>query len=308
MKRAVFVTISFLILVVFIYSFVPARGGFEQTTPIGAPVSALRRYMATPGNLRQWWPGVFINDSTISYKNCRYQIKQISLSGLLFTVFSGKDSLQGSLQCQEMDQGKTPLLWNCTLHYSNNPVSKTNQLLRMSVFKNNIRELTQEVKRFFENPENIYGCKIVRQKVTDSVLLVTQRSFNHQPATAELYSIISDLKKYAKKYPVAVTNYPMLNINNAASSVFIATVALPIEKEIPTDPAFMIKKMVLGNILMVEVKGGPGAIAQHRKALLQFVNDNHLVSPAMPFASLVTDRAAAPDSTQWITRLYYPVY
>ncbi|MBO9618743.1 MAG: hypothetical protein J7539_06855 [Niabella sp.] len=308
MKRAVFVIVSFLILVVFIYSFIPARGGFEQTTPVGAPVSALRRYLAIPGNLRHWWPGTFINDSTLGYKNCRYQVKQISLSGLLFTVFSGKDSLQGSLQCGEMDQGKTPVLWNCVINYSKNPVAKAGQQLHTAVFKNNIGELTLEIKKYFENPENIYGCKILKEKVTDSVLLVAQRRFNRRPGTAELYSIIADLKTYAQKYQVAQTNYPMLNINNAASSVFTATLALPIQKEIPSDSIFVIKKMVLGNILMVEVKGGPQAIEQHRKELLQFVNDNNLTSPAMPFVSLVTDRIAVPDSTQWITRLYYPVY
>ena len=36
------------------------------------------------------------------------------------------------------------------------------------------------------------------------------------------------------------------------------------------------------------------------------MTDNALSSPAIPFESLVTNRMQEPDTSKWVTKIYYP--
>ena len=38
-----------------------------------------------------------------------------------------------------------------------------------------------------------------------------------------------------------------------------------------------------------------------------YISDHNRVAPAISFESLVTDRRQEPDSSKWVTRIYYPV-
>jgi hypothetical protein len=62
-----------------------------------------------------------------------------------------------------------------------------------------------------------------------------------------------------------------------------------------------------GNILITEVKGGQNEITNAYKQIQNYVSDYNRSAPAIPFESLVTDRRKEPDSSKWITRIYYPV-
>jgi hypothetical protein len=39
----------------------------------------------------------------------------------------------------------------------------------------------------------------------------------------------------------------------------------------------------------------------------KYKDDYQRVSPAIPFYSLITDRLKEPDSSKWITKIYFPV-
>ena len=43
------------------------------------------------------------------------------------------------------------------------------------------------------------------------------------------------------------------------------------------------------------------------KQMEQYVSDHKYVRIAIPFQSLVTDRMNEPDSSKWITKIYYPI-
>jgi hypothetical protein len=65
--------------------------------------------------------------------------------------------------------------------------------------------------------------------------------------------------------------------------------------------------MVLGNILVAEVKGGVYTAEKAIEVLSVYANDKKRISPAIPYQSLVTDRMQVSDTSKWITRLFYPV-
>jgi hypothetical protein len=85
-------------------------------------------------------------------------------------------------------------------------------------------------------------------------------------------------------------------------------VGIPVNKVLNESGDIVLKRMVLGNILEAEVQGGTFRVNQAAKQLEHYVSDYKYSSPAIPFQQLVTNRLQEPDSSRWITRLYYPVF
>jgi len=66
--------------------------------------------------------------------------------------------------------------------------------------------------------------------------------------------------------------------------------------------------MIRGNILVAEIKGGIYSVNEAERQLVNYANDYKKISPAIPFQSLVTNRQLEPDTSKWVTRLYYPIF
>jgi hypothetical protein len=121
--------------------------------------------------------------------------------------------------------------------------------------------------------------------------------------------MIRDLRKYIAQNNAIEKNSPMLNVLKFDSSHYEAMTAIPVDRALtPTNefaPKFLLKG---GNILEVQVQGGPTTIENGLKELENYRSDYRFTSPAIPYQLLVTDRMKEADTTKWITRLYYPVF
>ena len=86
-------------------------------------------------------------------------------------------------------------------------------------------------------------------------------------------------------------------------------VAIPIDKAISGYGTFIPKRMpiIKDNTLLIEVHGGYLTIQKAYAELLNYMQDHHYSSPAIPFELLVTDRSKETDTTKWITRIYAPI-
>ena len=60
-------------------------------------------------------------------------------------------------------------------------------------------------------------------------------------------------------------------------------------------------------LLMAEVCGGDWTVSQAIGQLQLFIKDYRMESVAPSFETLVTDRSKEPDTTKWVTRIYFPV-
>ena len=67
------------------------------------------------------------------------------------------------------------------------------------------------------------------------------------------------------------------------------------------------KRVVTEKVLATHIKGGTYKIYHALGQMQTYLNDYHLFSPAIPFQSLVTNRLSEPDSSKWITNIYYPL-
>jgi hypothetical protein len=84
-------------------------------------------------------------------------------------------------------------------------------------------------------------------------------------------------------------------------------VAIPVGSRMMSEGDFLFSRLVPGKFLFTEVKGGPAAVDRALSGIKDYIRDYQRTVMAVPFQSLVTDRMQEPDSTRWVTRIYYPV-
>ncbi len=156
--------------------------------------------------------------------------------------------------------------------------------------------------------ENVYGLPILKALVSDSLLIFTEASSKGFPTTEFIYSQIDQLRKYIVDQSAKETGFPMLNINTTDSINYLTKVAIPVNKRLKSSGNISFRWMLGGgNILVTEIKGGPASIDKAFKEMENYVSDYRRTAPAIPFQSLVTDRTKEPDTSKWITKIFYPV-
>ena len=172
-----------------------------------------------------------------------------------------------------------------------------------------MQAILNSMKVFLEKTENIYGFVVLDTKVMDSVLVTTRRSFNQKPSIQDIDSMIRSLKKYIAQNNAIEKNSPMLNVVKTDSSHYKVMTAIPVDRELPNTNEFVSKFLLKGgNVLEAEIHGGPATIENSLKEFENYRADYKYDSPAIPYQLLVTERIKEPDTTKWITKLYYPVY
>ena len=84
-------------------------------------------------------------------------------------------------------------------------------------------------------------------------------------------------------------------------------VAIPVNKVLPDAGEIQMKRMIPGNILVTEIRGGEATIDAAFDTFDKLITDYRKTSPAIPFQLLITNRQVVRDTSKWITKLYYPV-
>lgn len=309
MKKGIIV-LALVLVALFIagYFLIPGSQQFILSTTVNCTDEGALRTIQNKEKWQQWWPEEKADKELYSFKNDQYRINKIMLDGFDATIFHNSDSVKSYLQVFPSGIDSSEFQLSCTYVYSSNPFTRYVQYFRLKQMQRNMSEWLTALKPFFEKEENIYGMKIEMQKVKDSSLVSIKNSFPHYPTTEEIYSMVSSLKEYIVKKKGVENNFPMLNVFKAGAESYEAMVAIPTKWDIPMEGNFQLKKMVLGNILVGEVKGGVQTVMEAEKQLSFYVNDHQKMSPAISFQSLVTNRLQEPDTSKWITKLYYPVF
>ena len=163
-------------------------------------------------------------------------------------------------------------------------------------------------EKIAEKEENIYGMKIREENVVDPYLVSIKTYLPAYPSTDTVYGMIEQLRNYIKQQGALENNPPMLHVEKTGDSTYLVMVALATNKPLTGTRIISFKRMVLCKILVAEIQGGPNKVENQLKEMENYVQDNNRNSPAIPFASLVTDRRKETDTSRWITNIYYPVY
>lgn len=315
MKKSLF---AFLILIslsiVGVYVLIPNQITISRVEAVESSDRIIADFIGQSRKRNQWWPKDSTakfsapDTNTLEYKGYQYQFISGSLGSADILISTAGLKTKSLITWLSDTKSTYKISWRTSIEASNNPIERIRQYQAARKIKANMDQILGNFLSYIVNPKNIYGIGIERKTVKDTVLATSGMISASYPETEKVYKLINEVKAYAANKGSEPVNVPMLNISKNPQGSYQTTVAIPINKTIQADERIKINRMVRGNILVTEIKGGRGNIANGFSQLQVYMNDFRLASPAMPFESLVTDRTREPDTSKWVTRLYYPIY
>jgi len=300
------------VLFISIYIFFPTEVTSSKIAKINCSINSVNRFILVKDKWARWWPGTMSDDSTSNkksfyYKGIKYSVSAERYNTLIVKTTSNEFSAEGTILFVPLSLDSVQAQWVYSLKTNSNPFSRIHLHNETRKINKNEEDILQNMKAFLEDPEKVYGLKIGQEIVKDTILVTTKFSSGEFPSTAKIYAIIDSLKSYVSKNHATETNFPMLHVWQD-SGLFHTTIAIPVSKELSGSKIYAMKRMVPGKILVAEVKGGAFTARDALRRLGIFMTDNRMSSPAIPFESLITNRMTEPDTSKWITKIYYPVF
>jgi hypothetical protein len=312
MKRIfLFLAVILVLLVACTYVFIPNKIYIHKTGAAGANRLPLFRNLSNETEWIKWWPGekdTTKGNTALTLHGLAYKVTDQKVLSLPISITGNSFEAYSELTFLTISTDSTNLFFDAVVPTSYNPFKRFSIFLKANKLKRDAVTMMQAVNNYYSRINNLYGYDIKKERVVDSILIFTSREVKGYPSTGTIYSLVDVLKTYIKQQSASETNFPMLHILTKDSITYNVKVAIPVDKRLPGTTDIHYKWMLGGgNILITEVKGGNAEIQKAYKQVQDYISDFNRLSPAIPFQSLVTDRRAEPDSSKWITRIYYPV-
>lgn len=302
----------FLIIILLIgvgYFLLPTKKTLLVTQKIYTTNNIAFKVLIQKGGWEKWWPNYKKTKKSdiYFYKGFSFEITHRTNSAINILIKS-ETNTESVITFNNLEDGLIKVNWVAQILYPKNPIKRmiaNNQPEKITVA---ITGLLKHLKLYLENEDKVYGIPIRLGKITDTVMLATKLVLPYYPSNKQVYESIAQLKKQIKNQNAQQTNVEMLNITAIDKKNFQVTIAIPINKTIKPSAKTFINKMIVGNVLVSQVKGGRKTIENAFVQMKNYCNAHKLTSPAMPFQILLTNRMLQPDSTKWLTKINYPIY
>jgi len=311
MLRRIFAGLLLLLILALatVYLFIPANISINNNITVTTTDADVFQFLNHQKQWKKWWPGTAASDFEYQYRKHLYTIKQLNNDDVVLTVANPELELNTQLSFIATDADKVKLTWSSVETVGLNPIDRFNTYVQMNRIKNDMNEVLLHFKYFLEDDRNIYQMDVRITKVKDATILATNIVTQQYPEMNKVYELVGKLKQEIRKQHVAETGAPMLNVHQTDLKKYQVMVGIPINRAVKPATGMLINKMVLGgNILQTSVKGGLNTIRNASNQLEKYKKDHNLISPAMPFESLVTDRSKEKDTSKWVTKIYYPIF
>lgn len=311
MKRLILVVVIILIISsIFIYFFIPSIIVIKKSVPALTSERVVYDYFLTNKNKSAWWPNhqnsQSIDTNEFNLGGVKFNFKTSGFNSSEVASFDG--NFNGIITSKLISNNKIELVWETYNIPTFEPFQRIKNYLEAKKLNQQIDIILNSFANFAKQSKNIYGFNIQKSTVKDTILITSTNIFNHSPNQKEISSLLIKLKNYTHINGAHATNYPMLNITQIIKSKYVTTLAIPIDSYITSNKTFKVKRMIPGNILFTEVKGGRNNINHALSQLKKYMVDFNYDSPAMPFESMITDRSLNQDTSKWITKIYYPIF
>jgi len=305
------VTVFTLLLIsglIAIYLFIPPVINISAAGYINNNSRVCADFLLSESYWVKWWPEKITTDSNFIFQNTSFSISDRSPYAAGIDIKNqNKDAVNSTIALVLYKPDSTGYEWKCKLTPGNNPISRLENYFQAIQIKKNMDNLMGVFSKFARVKKNVYGVEIDKRKFTDTFMISSEKLIKEFPDNKTIYSLIDELSNYAKVNGASQVKYPMMNIERKDSSGYTLKLALPINKEIPSSDKFRFRFMIQGNTLFAPVVGGNASIDNAIEQMRLYISDYKLSSPAIPFQSMETNRLTEPDTTKWVTNIYYPV-
>jgi effector-binding domain-containing protein len=309
MKKLLFILFGLvIILLVWLYLFIPSTIKFSGSIQIEAPRNGLFRKLEQPETWKEWWPGTSDANKTFSLHGLDFRPGQTKILSIPLLFDDRGFSGTAELTFIPNKTDSTIIQLDASVPVPANLLKRMKTYFGSRKLKQCLPEILQALHKTYSMGAHLYDYAIRKDHVVDPDFIFTSEETKGYPSVEKIYSLIDQLKRYIKSQSAIETGFPMQNISTRDGLNYLVRVAIPVNKQLPNTGKFLYKRMPGGgNMLITEVRGGQHEVDKASTQLLNYISDYNRTAPAIPFESLVTDRRKEPDSSKWITRIYYPV-
>lgn len=309
MKKLLWLVLFLLALVIAgIYFLIPSTLSISSAISIEAAAPRITELLASNNGLARWWPEKnAAKDSTLSLNGQSFSVSGSSYNLVEIEALLEQGPIKSKVQMVQLRPDSSVVEWTCKTTAGLNPIKRIQEYREAVALKENMDKLLVALKTYADKKENIYGMKVEKLTVKDTVLVSTRAHFDHLPTTEDIYKLVAKLQTYIASEKATATNYPMLNINETDKNQYNVMVGIPTNILLKGKGDIELKRMVMGNILVGQFSGGMGRTLDAFYQMDRFKSDFEFTTIAIPFVQLITDRSKESDSTKWISNICLPV-
>lgn len=281
---------------------------FKQSDTINVPfpLEAALRVMHDPKQMA-WLPGERKNDSAFVFANKEFYGHPSSATGYYIRSSDPEGTVRMRIDALPAGTDSSKLILQSTFLPSSNPLKKIGQLVGAWRWRKQHQQFRDALKQFFLSTEHVYGFPIRMDKVKHSPHVSQLQTYDTKPGIEAVYDLIRELREYVASQNAVIVDSPIMNVVMDGGR-YKLMVAVPTDRKLQTSGKVLLKEMVLGNILIADVTGGPSSINRCREQLENYARDFNKLSPAIPFERLITNRITEKDSSRWVSTVNYPVF
>jgi len=309
MKKWLLVTaIVIIAALASVYIFIPAQLKIVEVTPINCTVTGAYRVLAAIPKWPAWWPGVQANSNTFLFNSSSFSITKQLRNTLEISIQHHELNTISTLHLFPVAGDSINLNWSCNITTGNNPLKRIQHYRQALALKNNMDSALSRFKSFAEKKENIYGIAFRETVFRDSFLISMKSKQEQYPSVATVYSMLNGLKKYSATHKAKQTGSPLMNLTPLSPSGYQLMTAIPLDRQIPASGQFFNQRIPLNRFWVVRVHGGTARVDEAIHQFQLYVQDYQRTVMALPFQQLITDRSAEPDTSRWVTDIYFPLF
>ncbi|MGF7072948.1 hypothetical protein [Mucilaginibacter sp. 3215] len=308
MKKIFFIVLTIIVIIAAAYILLPEKPVIAQDLSIDTSDVIAGKFLTTESGWNKWWPGTKTGYRQYNFKGTKIGIDKMTNSSTYLKLKKDNLTFSGKISYFADAEGSVKFKWDAVDENNTQFLSRITNYFKTKDVENRVAEILLNLKHFLEDERNAYGYRIYLNHAKDTVLLASANTYPEYPSLQAIYSTIKTLQEQAVGQGAKQTNFPMLNVTQTDEHEYQVNVALPINKTITPFQKTSINNIPKGgNLLVVDVRGGQNTVNNALAQVKIYLKDHRLISPAMPFQSLVTNRLAQKDTSKWITKIYYPI-
>lgn len=281
-----------------IYIWIPNLIIIKGNQIVYQPVTSVNRGIMQTDKWQEWLP----EDIVLKVKGSLVATIQTALN---------QDGIQVPIVFSVMAREKQTALISFETTMDNkqwSPIARIQYYIFAKKIENKLKRVLSAAGNYYNDSKKIYGFDIVETRVKDSSLIAIDQTLNDTPSLVQIYQMVALLEQQITDQNGKAKGAPMVNITRMDENEVYTQVAIPIERDIPVKAGFTIKKMVLGNLLSVKVKGDQSKVNEAFEATKHYINDKQKSSPAIPFIIYNTNRLLEKNPNNWTSTINYPIF
>ena len=295
-----------------VYLFVPSTITVSGKKVIDCNVAAATRFMQNPAQWSAWWPGkeISVSPASAPYGVFRYRERNYSIEKIRYNSLgiSADGNYSGAINLLPYSKDTTIIEFRLTRQTSLNPITRLKAYRESKILQKDIFAIEDSLYNLLHDKQKVYGMNFKRILNGERALMVMDSTFDHKPGTDEVNGYLAKLRAAVKRLGATEINHPMLHISTADSIKYFMMIAVQTDIKLELEGKMYYKHTYPGYVLVTDVTGGPGTVDKTIAQLQTYIRDYEIVSPAIPYAEMITDRSREADTSKWISRIYYPVF